>query len=572
MDVYYGNVQVQVVIQNGQIAAVNFLYHIFMKASDLFVKSLEAAGVRYIFGLPGEENLAFLEGVRKSSIEFITTRDEQTAGFMAATLGRLTGRVGVALSTLGPGATNLVTSVAYAQLGGIPLLVITGQKPIKKSKQGKFQIIDVVGMMRPITKMAETIVSAERIPTTVAQAVRVAETERPGAVHLEFPEDIAEEHSDEKPIAWQKVRRPVPDDKSIDSVVAAIERAHSPLIAIAAGANRKLIRKQLRSFIQKTKIPFITTQMGKGVEDEGSEQYLGTTALSSNDQVHKATEAADLIMLIGHDITEKPPVIANKEQEIVHVNFYPADIDDVYKPTYEVIGDISHALWAMSERITVQSKWDFEAFRTIKSQLLKNIHAKAYDTSFPIKPQRFVHDLREGMPRDGILSLDNGMYKLWVARNYPAYEQNTVLLDNAFATMGAGLGVGMAAKLINKDKKVVVVAGDGGFLMNIADLETAQRLALDLVVVVLEDEGYGMIKWKQKGMGLSDYGLSFDNPDFVQLAESFGAKGYKITSAENFRPTLEKALQSEGIHIIVLPINYSENAAVFGTLNDNYQE
>ncbi|HEY4527193.1 MAG TPA: acetolactate synthase large subunit [Candidatus Paceibacterota bacterium] len=535
-----------------------------MKASDLFAKSLEAAGVKYIFGLPGEENLAFLEAIRKSKITFITTRDEQTAVFMAATVGRLTGRAGVAMSTLGPGATNLVTGVAYAQLGGMPLLVITGQKPIRKSKQGKFQIIDVVGMMKPITKMAEQIVSADRIPTAVIQAVRIAEAERPGTVHLEFPEDIAEEHSNEKPIPWKKVRRPVPDDKSIAAVIAEIEKARSPLIAIAAGANRKLIRKQLRNFIEKTKIPFVTTQMGKGVEDEGSPEYIGTTALSADDHVHKAAAAADLILLIGHDITEKPPVLPSVRQKIVHMNFYPADIDHVYKPHLEVVGDISHALWVMSEKIKVQKKWDFKKFYKIKEQLLKNIAHKTTSDSFPIKPQRFVHDLRAAIPRDGILSLDNGMYKLWISRNYPAYEQNTVLLDNAFATMGAGLGVGMAAKLVNPHKKVVVVAGDGGFLMNVADLETAKRLKLDLVVVILLDNGYGMIRWKQGGMRLKDFGLTFNNPDFVELASAFGAIGYQVNSASEFHEILRNALHQRGIHIIALPIDYTENAHAFG--------
>ncbi|RJQ34271.1 acetolactate synthase large subunit [Candidatus Parcubacteria bacterium] len=535
-----------------------------MKGADLFVKCLEAAGIEYIFGLPGEENLAFLDAVRRSKIEFITTRDEQTAVFMAATLGRLTGRVGVAMSTLGPGATNLVTGVAYAQLGGMPLLVITGQKPIRKSKQGKFQIIDVVGMMRPITKMAEQIVSADRIPAAVIQAVRIAEAERPGAVHLEFPEDIAEEYSDEKPIPWKKVRRPVPDDKSIIAVIAEIEKARSPLIAIAAGANRKLIRKQLRNFIAKTKIPFVTTQMGKGVEDEGTAEYIGTTALSGGDHVHKATAKADLILLIGHDITEKPPVLPRVGQKIVHLNFYPADIDHVYKPYLEVVGDISHALWVMSKDIKVQKRWDFKKFHKIKDELRAHIGKKTGSDRFPIVPQRFVHDLRQVLPRDAILSLDNGMYKLWISRNYPAYEQNTVLLDNAFATMGAGLAVGMAAKLINPRKKVVVVAGDGGFLMNVADLETAKRLKLDLVIIILDDSGYGMIKWKQSGMGLKDFGLSFENPDFVQLAAAFGVTGHCIESAAEFEPTLRNALKDGGIHIIALPIDYTENARAFG--------
>lgn len=530
-----------------------------MKAAKLFAQSLEAAGVTYVFGVPGEENLALLEAIRQSSIQFITMRDEQAAVFMAATVGRLTGRVGVALSTLGPGATNLVTGVAYAQLGGMPLLVITGQKPIKKSKQGKFQIIDVVGMMDPVTKMATTIVSADRIPTLVCQAVRTAETERPGAVHLELPEDIAEETSDAQPIAWEKVRRPVPDQKSIDHVLQAIEAAKSPVIVIGSSANRRLIRKQLRSFIKKTGIPFVTTQMGKGVENENSELCLGTTALSDHDFVHEALEQADLIIMVGHDIIEKPPTLGDGRQQFVHINFFPADIDEIYKPSVEVIGDISYSFWAMTEQITFQA-WDFSGLLRYRQYIQQDLLDQSNSPAFPLKPQRFVRELREIMPKDGVLSLDNGMYKLWIARNYPAYEQNSVLLDNALATMGAGLPVGMAAKLLNPDKKVVVVAGDGGFVMNLADLETATRLRLDLVVIVLTDNGYGMIKWKQAGMDLPNFGLEFGNPDFVKLAESFGAIGHRIDKADTFRSTLEAALQAGGVHIIDLPIDYSENS------------
>jgi len=533
-----------------------------VKAAKLFVQSLEAAGVTYIFGVPGEENLAFVEAVRASPIELITCRDEQSAVFMAATLGRLTGRVGVALSTLGPGATNLVTGVAYAQLGGMPLLVITGQKPIKKSKQGKFQIVDIVDMMRPLTKLAETIVSAARIPTTVYQAVRLAESERPGAVHIELPEDIAEEESQQLPIAWQKIRRPVPDRKSIDALVEALEAATKPVIVIAAGANRKLIGKQLRAFIDKTGIPFVTTQMGKGVENEASDLYLGTAALTSDDFVHRALQAADLIIMLGHDITEKPPVIAKEGQKIAHLNFYPAEIDRVYQPALEVIGDISYALWELSERVTPQDHWQLEVFTPFKQKQLADTQVNATSDDFPIKPQRLVRDLRTAIPKDGIMSLDNGMYKIWIARNYPAYEQNTVLLDNALATMGAGLASGMAAKLLNPDKKVVVVAGDGGILMNIADLETAVRLKLDLVIVVVNDNGYGMIKWKQNSMHLADYGLNFTNPDLVKLAESFGATGHRIKKTGDFLPTLQAALAKPGIHIIDVPIDYSENVTL----------
>jgi len=536
-----------------------------VKAAELFVKSLEHCAVKHIFGVPGEENLALLEAIRKSSIEMVTTRDEQTAVFMAATVGRLTGRVGVALSTLGPGATNLVTGVAYAQLGAMPVLVITGQKPIKKSKQGKFQIVDVVRMMKPITKFSETIVSGERVPSSVYHAVRVAEQERPGAVHLEFPEDIAEEDSQAKPITWQKIRRPVPDEKGIKTFVEAVEKAKSPIILIGAGANRKLIRKQLRRFIDKTKIPFISTQMGKGVLDESDPRYIGTAALSQNDFVHKALEKADLIIMLGHDITEKPPILGAEKQKFIHINFSAAEIDNVYIPEIEVVGDISYSLWACTEKVKVQD-WDFSNLYSVKAKLQENIAAKSSSPALPIKPQRFVSSLRQIMPKGSMLSLDNGMYKLWVARNYPACGQNSVLLDNALATMGAGLGVGMAAKMLNPDKKVVVVAGDGGFLMNVADLETAVRLKLDLVVVVINDNGYGMIKWKQNEMKLADFGLSFANPDFEKLAESFGAFGHSkdIKTAEDFERRLEKSINSKGVHIIELPIDYSENEDYFG--------
>lgn len=534
-----------------------------MKAAELFVKCLEASNVKYVFGVPGEENLAFLEALRKSSIEMVTTRDEQTAVFMAATVGRLSGHVGVALSTLGPGATNLVTGVAYAQLGAMPLLVITGQKPIKRSKQGKFQIIDVVGMMRPITKFSDTIVSAERIPSSVYHAVRTAEKERPGATHLEFPEDIAEEETDAKPILWQKTRRPIPDEKSIAALVEAVEGAKSPILLLGSGANRKLVRKQLTNLINKTDIPFISTQLGKGVIDESDPRFIGTAAVSEKDFVHAALSRADLVIMVGHDIYEKPPALDIKGQKLVHIDFSTADIDDIYVPNLEVVGDISYALWVLTEKVKVQ-KWDFSKFYAAKEALKKSIEDNADSDHFPIKPQRLVSSLRKVLPRDAMLSLDNGMYKLWIARNYPAYEQNTVLLDNALATMGAGLGAAMSAKIIYPDRKVVVVAGDGGFLMNLADLETAKRLGLDMTIVIVRDDGYGMIKWKQDSMKLADFGLNFSNPDFVKLAESFGASGHRASSADEFEDMLKQSIDSKGIHIIDLPIDYSENEKYFG--------
>jgi len=528
-------------------------------AAEVFVACLAAEGIEYIFGVPGEENLVFLEAVRNSSITFITTRHEQAAVFMAATFGRLTGNTGVALSTLGPGATNLLTGVAYAQLAGIPLLVITGQKPIKKSKQGKFQIINVVEMMKPVTKYTETIISNDKIPSMTRHAISLSESERPGAVHLELPEDIAEEVCTAMPIIPYKVRRPIADSKAIDQALVDIENSKHPIIIVASGGNRKLVRKQLKIFLEKTGIPFVSTQMGKGVEDERNDLYIGTTALSGGDYVHQALRNADLVIMIGHDISEKPPIILTIEHcKVIHINFYPAVIDDIYTPTREVVGDISYTLWSLSENIKINKNWDFKYFFKVRDVLKKDIEKFALSTDFPLRPERIVRDINAVVSRDGMLALDNGMYKIWIARNYITSEQNGVLLDNALATMGAGLPSGIAAKMLYPQKKVLVVAGDGGIMMSIAELETAVRLGINLVVLILDDSGFGMIRWKQKDMNLKEFGLSFNNPDFVKLAESFGAVGHKVTEASMLEDTLRNAFDSKGLHVIVCPVNYDK--------------
>jgi acetolactate synthase-1/2/3 large subunit len=534
-----------------------------MKAAELFVKALEHERVEYIFGIPGEENLDFLEALSHSSIKLVVTRHEQSAGFMAATYGRLTGKVGVCLSTLGPGATNLVTAAAYAQLGAMPILMITGQKPIKKSKQGHFQIIDTVQMMRPLTKFTKQIVHAENIPALVRECFRIAIDERPGAVHLELPEDIAaEDIFDTVLFEINQVRRPAAEEKAIARAVDMIEQAKHPLILVGAGANRKLVSKSLLQFIEKTKIPFFSTQMGKGVIDESHPLYLGCAALSGNDYLHCAVDRADLIINVGHDVIEKPPFFMKKDQQVIHVNFCSAHIDSVYFPQWEVIGDIGNALWQITEHITPQN-WDTSYALKVKTELFEHMDSEMNEISFPLKPQSIVKTVREILPRDGILSLDNGMYKLWFARYFRTYERNTILLDNALATMGAGLPGGIAAKLVNPEKKVFVVAGDGGFMMNSQELETALRLKLDLVILILNDNGYGMIKWKQESQKMQDFGLSFTNPDFVKYAESYGAHGYRVTETESLKSLLEKTLVLSGVHVIEVPIDYSENYKVF---------
>lgn len=531
-----------------------------MKASDLFVQALEKEGVEYIFGIPGEENLDFLDSLSRSSIQLILTRHEQAAGFLAATYGRLTGKTGVCLATLGPGATNFVTAAAYAQLGAMPMLMITGQKPIKSSKQGHFQIVDVIDMMTPLTKYTAQIVSGDKIASHVREAFRQAEEERPGAVHLEFPEDIAQEDTDVPPLEPSQARRPVVEEKSVRRAIEMLHASRSPLILVGAGANRKLTARMLRKFVEHTSIPFFTTQMGKGVLDERAPCFLGNAALSDGDFVHRSIEAADLILNVGHDVVEKPPFFMKPGgAKVIHINFTSATVDPVYFPQVEMVGDIAHSIWQLSEKVDPETDWDFSRFHEVREHLLKHIEKGCDDDRFPVYPQRLVADVRSAMPSDGIIALDNGIYKIWFARNYPAHEPNTVLLDNALASMGAGLPSAMAASLIHPDRKVMAICGDGGFLMNSQELETAARLELNLVILILNDSAYGMIQWKQQHMGFANYGLEYENPDFVKYAESHGIRGHRLERTEDLAPLLEKTLSTRGVDLIDVPVDYSEN-------------
>jgi len=393
---------------------------------------------------------------------------------MAATYGRLTGKTGVCMSTLGPGATNLVTAAAYAQLGAMPMLMITGQKPIKSSKQGRFQVVDIVEMMKPLTKYTRQIVSAENVPARLREAIRLAEEERPGAVHLELPEDIERELTDEQPIPASAVRRPTAEKKSIERAVAMIEAARHPLLVIGAAANRQRTAERVRKIAFKYDIPFISTQMGKGVIDERSPRSLGTAALSNYDFLHRAIEHADLIVNIGHDVVEKPPFLMKRGGfEVIHVNFFTAAVDAVYFPQLEVVGDIATSVELISEQLSRQAHWDFSFFDKVRGAVESHVYEGTEDNRFPIYPQRLVADVRKVMPSDGVIALDNGVYKIWFARNYKAHEPNTVLLDNALATMGAGLPSAIAARLVCPERRVMAICGDGGFMMNSQELETA---------------------------------------------------------------------------------------------------
>jgi acetolactate synthase I/II/III large subunit len=534
-----------------------------MKGSDLLVKALENEGVERIFGVPGEENLDVVESLRGSKIDLVVTRHEQAAAFMAATYGRLTGHPGVCISTLGPGALNFSTGAAYALLGAMPMILITGQKGILTSKQARFQIVDVVSSMTPLTKMARQIVSTATIPTIVREAFRVARQERPGPVHLELPEDIAGEETGQIPtVVPHPIDLPIAHPAALDRSATMILGSERPLIMVGAAASRPRLADALSDFVRRVRIPFFNTQMGKGAVSGGSNLYMGTAALSERDYVHEAIDRADLIVSIGHDTVEKPPFLMGPGgPQVIHVGYVPATVEAVFFPHAEVVGDVGPSLALLADRLEGRLK-NASALLPLREQILARLADRATESRFPLTPQRIVHDVRQVMPEDGIVCLDNGMYKIWFARNYRTRLANTLLLDNALATMGAGLPSAMMASMLHPARRVLAVCGDGGFMMNSQEMETAVRLRLNLVVLILQDNAYGMIRWKQAVDSFADWGLTFGNPDFVKYAESYGAKGCQVDSADGLAPALETAFKGGGVHLVAVPVDYSENIRV----------
>ncbi|MGI9157263.1 MAG: acetolactate synthase large subunit [Marmoricola sp.] len=532
--------------------------------AELLVRALKNEGVERIFGLPGEENLDVVEALRTSSIQLVVTRHEQAAAFMAATYGRLTGRPGVCLSTLGPGALNLATGAAYAHLGAMPMIMITGQKAIRSHQQARFQIVDMVATMKPLTKSSQQIVSTASIPTIVREAFRLAAEERPGPVHLELPEDVAGEPARDLPmVPVHPVELPLAHPAALNRAAEMIRDAKRPLVMLGAAASRPRLGADLSNFLARTKIPFFSTQMGKGVvagEPTGQpvDLWMGTAALSERDYVHEAIDNADVILAVGHDTVEKPPfVMGPGGPAVIHVGYTPAMVEEVYFPHASVVGDVGPSLLALADRL--QGQVDHaDALLAMRDGILSRTMAGSTDERFPPVPQRIVADVRAVMPPDGIVSLDNGMYKIWFARNYRAPVSNTLLLDNALATMGAGLPTAMMAALLYPHRQVLAVCGDGGFLMNSQELETAVRLGLDLVVLILQDNAYGMIRWKQEVDDFADFGLTFGNPDFVKYAQAYGAAGTRVESTPQLVPALQEAFAAGGVHLVVVPIDYTD--------------
>ncbi len=530
-----------------------------MRASDLIVQCLEHEEVRYVFGLPGEEILDILDSLLDSRITFIPTRHEQGAAFMADAYGRLTGRAGVCLSTLGPGATNLATGVADANLDRAPLVAITGQAGRDRIHKESHQRVDIVEHLRPLTKWNTRAETAAVIPEVIRKAFKLAESEKPGACHVEVPEDVAREATDGAPLSTERARRPSPDRQALETAARLIEAASFPLIFAGNGVIRGRASAELRAFARTHGIPVAHTFMAKGSMPYDDDLCLLSVGLQARDYISCGFDKADLIIAVGYDPVEYAPKFWNPDRKkpIVHIDFTPAEVDSFYQPVVEVVADVREAIELLGGLVKGQK--DPTPYLTLRRFILAELAEGAADDTFPLKPQRILRDLRAQMGREDILISDVGTHKLWIARTFPAYEPNTVLISNGYAAMGFALPAAIAAKLVHPERKVVAVSGDGGFLMNCQELETAHRLGLAVVNVIFRDGGYNLIQWKQQTHLGREAGVRFGNPDFVALAAAFGAKGYRVDSARALAPILAEALAQPGPSIVDVPVDY-ENA------------
>jgi acetolactate synthase-1/2/3 large subunit len=529
-----------------------------MTAADLFVKCLEAEDVEVIFGLPGEENLDLLDALSRSTIRFVPTRHEQGAAFMADVYGRLTGRAGVCLATLGPGATNLATGVADANLDHAPLVAITGQAGLERVHKESHQYVNIVEAFAPLTKWNTRVERASAIPEIVRHAFKTAQAEKPGACHIELPEDVAGEKAEGSPLATRRARRPSPDRPSLHAAAQAIDRARHPIILAGNGVIRGGASQELLAFAEKSGIPVANTFMAKGAMPADHPLALLSIGLQARDFVSCGFDAADLIITVGYDQVEYAPYHWNPrgDKAIVHIDFTPAETDAAYQPEVEVVSDVREALELLRGEVTQAHDRGYPT--RLRQAILQDLDRGADDPVVPMKPARVLRDLRRALSRHDVVISDVGAHKLLVARLYPAYEPNTVLISNGFAAMGLALPGAIAAKLVNPDQRVVAVSGDGAFLMNVQELETAVRLGLAFVTLIFRDEGYGLIRWKQVQHFGKPYGIDFGNPDFVKLAEAFGCKGYRVEKADDLAVMLADALTQRVPTVIDVPIDYRD--------------
>ena len=533
---------------------------ISMNTAQLLVKCLENEGVEYVFGLPGEENLHVLEALRDSSIRFITTRHEQGAAFMADVYGRLTGKAGVCLSTLGPGATNLMTGVADANLDRAPLVAITGQVGTDRMHIESHQYLDLVALFAPITKWNAQIVRPSITPEIVRTAFKIAQAEKPGAAHIDLPENIAAMEAPGEPLRLDEREKVYASFHSIERAAAAIAKAENPIILVGNGAIRSHASEALTTFATQLNIPVANTFMGKGVIPYCHPLALWSVGLQQRDHISCGFDHTDLVIAIGYDLIEYSPKRWNPggKTPVIHINQMPAAVDSSYIPIAEVVGDISDALYEILGRVDRQDKPASYAAH-LRQDILADYEEHANDDSFPIKPQKLIYDLRQVMGPEDIVISDVGAHKMWMARHYHCDRPNTCIISNGFAAMGIAIPGAVAAKLVSPDRKIVAVTGDGGFMMNSQELETALRCNTPFVTIIFNDGGYGLIEWKQLNQFGKSTFVKFTNPDFVKLAESMGLKGYRVTSSTDFIPMLKDALNQTVPAVIDCPVDYSEN-------------
>ncbi len=539
-----------------------------MKASDLFVKCLEEEGIELIFGVPGEENADFMMSLEESDkIRFILTRHEQGAAFMAEVYGRLTGAPAGCLGTLGPGATNLITGVADANMDRAPMLVLTGQGSSERLHKESHQVMDVVGMFRPVTKWAQMIYHADNIPEIIRKAVRLARTEKPGACLIELPEDIAKHQTSVEPIEPRRFRRPVADDKIVNRAWDAIKSAKRPIIVAGNGCIRRRASKQLRAFVEKTGIVVLNTMMAKGALDMDDPHCGFTIGLGAKDVPAVAIERADLVISLGYDMVEYHPKLWNPtgSHRIVHCDFIPSEIDENYRIEVEVVGDLAHTLWMLNERVDAHGPenldFDHSHGELCRTKMIEEFEAHKDDTTEgKIRPQKALWDARQVLGPDDLLLSDVGAHKMWIARYYQCHEPNTCLIPNGFCSMGFALPGAIAAHLVDPSRRIMAICGDAGFMMNVQEMETARRYNCNLTVMIWEDNEYGLIAWKQDNQFGRHTDLAFGNPDFVKLAESFGWNGYRCENAADLQATLEESFNTDGPSLVVIPIDYEENS------------
>ena len=535
-----------------------------MKASDLFVRCLEAEGITRIYGVPGEENADLMISLQSSDIEFILTRHEQAAAFMAATHGRLTGEVGVCLGTLGPGATNLITGVADGNMDRAPLLVITGQGALTRQHKESHQVMDVVQLYKPVTKWSCAVNAAENIPEIVNRAVKLAVAEKPGATHIELPEDIAASETDMEPMRPARPRRPVPEDSLMDDVWARIQKAKSPLIIAGNGAIRTRASAELTKFSRTTGIGVLMTFMAKGAVDMDDEQCLFSVGMGQRDFPQLAIDAADLIITVGYDVVEYGPEKWNAEgkADIIHMDFLPAESDVHYQPLIEVVGDLAHGLQMLNKRAARDGvpEFDLKAQSKLRQKMLSEFAEYAEDDmQGRIRPQKAISDVRAVLGRKDILLSGVGAHKMWVARHYQSHAPGTCIISNGFCSMGMPLPGAIAAAHVRPKAKIMAVVGDADLMMNLQEMETASRLGSDITMLVWEDHAYGLIEWKQEQEFGKHTDLSFNNPDWLNLCTAMGWKGTRCANSADLQDYLRAALNYKGPALVVIPIDYREN-------------